>query len=141
MRGSDPTRARGGWRGVVALALALFFLTGTGGEVFGLHDCPVHHRDPGRRTPGTPGQHGDRPTPKDGPLRPISQGLCSCIGTCHGGAATPAWSPDQGAPAVPSAGPSVLRLAEPTADAPVRNPTFLLPYSTGPPATPVSIPA
>ena len=129
------------WRPAVSAALALLFLAGSAAEAYGLHDCPVHHEDPAAPSGDAPRNVHDRPGPADAPLHPDSRGPCSCIGACHGGAATPAWSPDVGTPTVPSSGTRTYRRAAPAETAPSRDPTVLLPYATGPPATPVCLSA
>lgn len=116
----------------VAGLLSALFLAGSAAEAYGLHECPYHHGASG--APSVPTEAPDRPGQGDGPLRPASPGSCTCVGACHGGATTPAYTPDQAALAVPVAPGRFLRRRDPAETAPPRNPGVLLPYATGPPA-------
>lgn len=125
----------GRWRRALAAALSAVFLAGSGGEVYGLHDCPHHHSGPAAPAPSPSGGAADRPAPETAPLQPESHETCTCIGTCHGGATVPATALDRGTPVV-VAGPT--RRVPPGAapeSAPPRDVAVLLPYPTGPPAS------
>lgn len=128
--------SRHGWTPVLAAALSLVFLGGSAGEVYGLHDCPHHHSDPVAPPAPSSGEATDRPAPESAPLQPASDGPCTCIGTCHGGATAPATALGQPTPAVPAGQARRLARGALPEAAPPRDVTLLLPYPTGPPAPP-----
>lgn len=117
-----------------AAALSVIFLAGSVAELYGLHDCPHHHSRPAPPASTSSGAATDRPATETAPLEPESQGTCTCIGACHGGATVPATALGQPTPALPMApARRVVRRPSPH-PAPPRNGTLLLPYPTGPPA-------
>lgn len=125
-----------GQRLTSGLLAGIFLLAGMA-DVYGLHRCPHHHR--GRdsvQAVQTPGPHhaavtppsdgsGEDPGPDGGP--------CTCVGSCHGSAATPVVAR---APRAPSTDLLAARrlLAPPELGAPATSaPAYLVPYPTGPP--------
>lgn len=69
----------------ISLVLALLFLGGHAVEAYGAHDCERHHGPPPDPTASSHAvaQDSGQDTGGDG-LR-----TCTCIGSCHGGAAAP----------------------------------------------------
>lgn len=121
-------------RTTAGLLAGIFLLAGTA-DVYGLHSCPHHdHGDAAppaadapaadhraHVTPGSPGQEAPAGAP------------CTCVGSCHGSAATPVVS---GGPDNPTSDllSAIRPLAAPAHPTPGTDPTaFLVPYPNGPP--------
>lgn len=120
------------FRRVGAILLIATFLPGLAGEAYGPHSSELAVRGPAVALhPVEPPDPEGIPNPP--PRRPHDPLRCTCIGTCHGAAATPH-------PATPTALDTTamvpyLRAAEaPAEDHLPARPPFLLPYATGPPA-------
>lgn len=111
-----------------AAVLALLFLGSHATEAYGLHDCPRHHGPaPDSTAPEVAVTAG--PDPGAGNA---DSSVCTCVGSCHGGAAVP--MPAHAAPTglwLPPAGVSVVRTAVGTL--PLARSAYLLPFPTGPP--------
>lgn len=114
-------------RSTLSVLLAGVFVLSLGGEAYGWHDCPHHHRDGGPR----PAAGAEAPA-DSAPLAP-TDGPCTCVGSCHAAAASPM-------PALAPAAPALVGTAErlplrPTVETvrPRFSP-YLLPYPNGPPA-------
>lgn len=121
-------------RRVLALGLSAVFLAGSAAEVYGLHDCPHHHGDP--VTPSVlAGESPAADAPRGAPVGPESDSACTCVGTCHGGAAAPTTALDRGTPQISVGETLQVALGAPPAPRPARDATVLLPYPTGPPAS------
>jgi len=67
-----------------AATLALLFLAALATEAYGLHACPRHHRSGADPTSSA----GPTVSPENPEGDPAAQ-LCVCVGSCHGGAASP----------------------------------------------------
>lgn len=129
-------------RTAVSTLLAGVFLLSLGTETFGWHDCPHHHR--GTRT-GTAAA-GAVPAESSVQIRAAADadgrtgsvpaehesGPCTCVGNCHGAAASPLPAV---LPAVPSVAEGTVRVAlRPDARGlPLRHASYFLPYPNGPP--------
>lgn len=124
-------------RAAAALLAGFFLLAGTA-DVYGLHSCP-HHDHGGAETAAEAGPvtagHDLLLAADDHDGDPATDGPCTCVGSCHGSAATPAVAE---APTSPAA--DLLRadrcLQAQGHPAPPGDPTaFLLPLPNGPPLT------
>lgn len=112
--------------------LALAFVGAQAAEVYGAHPCPRHHHDTGVEAVvgGGSSDHvtpaGDRTDPDTGP------GVCTCIGSCHGGATAPVPSEGVAGAFVPAPDPeAAARVVErPSAD---ERGAYFLPFPNGPP--------
>ena len=123
-----------GARRTVSLLLAGVFLLSLGGEAYGWHDCPHHH--PRSRDAETSAEAHGIETSISGagtaPLRPAG-GPCTCVGSCHATAASPAPPRGPGAPIGTGNVCRVALLPESRSLRPRLSP-YLLPYPTGPPS-------
>lgn len=122
-------------RTTAGLLAGIFLLAGTA-DVYGLHDCPHHEHggDETARTADAPSTHQGAHATSGTSDRDEPTGVpCTCVGSCHGSAATPVVS---GGPESPTTDlPSAVRsLAAPAHPTPGTDPTsYLLPYPNGPP--------
>lgn len=128
----DPGR-----RLVAGLLAGLFLLAGAA-DVYGLHRCP-HHEPAGG--PEAPSEQLLCASPPPLPhLHPATDGApeedagpCTCVGSCHGSATTPAVS-DRPTPLAERPALAARRVAPPLEDAPSTDPSaHLVPYPNGPP--------
>lgn len=122
-------------RTTAGLLAGIFLLAGTA-DVYGLHSCP-HHDHGGddaahaADAPSTELRHHVAPAPSD--QEQPDGAPCTCVGSCHGSAATPVVS---GGPESPDTDllPAARSLAAPAHPTPATDPTdFLAPYPNGPP--------
>lgn len=114
---------------VTSVLLALLFVGGLTTEAYGLHACPRHHDGP---PPRDSSPHAVV-SPDSGPDSDGSDHeFCTCVGSCHGGAATP----------TPAFGSVTVVGDLPTTSAPPQRRTrirprdravYFLPFPTGPP--------
>lgn len=132
------------FRTAVSTLLAGVFLLSLGAEAFGWHDCPHHHRearadaasqasDASAEAAGAerPGIHRIGQESRTGP-RQHESGPCTCVGNCHGAAASPVPAVLPGVPAVLH---EVARIGPrpDTGGLPLRLGSYFLPYPNGPP--------
>ena len=117
------------------LGLTLLFGVSLASSAFGWHGCPHHGGTPrGKDEPGaSPVGQLDGPHPDAGHQPGPTSGACTCLGSCHAGAAPVLASQPEGAPAAEDG--TRARVAR----APVRRirqhrPAYFLPFPHGPPA-------
>lgn len=111
-----------------AAAVALVFLGALGAETFGAHSCPRHHQG----SPGAPTASAGVTSPSDAPHGSGGPHFCTCVGICHGGAASPL--PTDGlASAVLPLEPAAVERARVDRERPRVRDAYFLPYPNGPP--------
>ncbi len=111
-----------------AAAVALLFLGALATETFGAHSCPRHHHD----STGAPTASAGITSPTDAPHDAGGSHFCTCVGSCHGGAASPL--PIDGlSSAVPSPEPAAVEGARVDRERPRERDAYFLPYPNGPP--------
>lgn len=112
----------------IAAALALLFVGAQATETFGVHSCPRHHHE----SP-VPATGVGVTAPADAPHDAGGLPFCTCVGSCHGGAASPMPADDAAAVLV---GPRSLArtTAVPERERPRDRGAYFLPFPNGPPA-------
>lgn len=130
-------------RTALSAILAGVFLFSLGTEAYGWHDCPHHHGDAGITAPAAETVSGEASAPVAGPTDAQDRtgtvpaehesGPCTCVGNCHGAAASPLPAV---LPPVPSAVEGTVRVTLPpdTRGLPLLHASYFLPYPNGPPA-------
>lgn len=128
MRRRKPSRAT-----TAALAL-LLFLGAQAAEVVGAHPCPRHHHDDASSAtrPGTAGAAAWVSSPAGGEETTSGLTVCTCVGNCHGGAASPVPS-DAVGPRVPLAPSPAVHGGRPSPDLRADRGAYFLPFPNGPP--------
>lgn len=111
-----------------ACVVALLFGGALGVETFGVHSCPRHHHG----STGAPGAVAGLTSTTDAPDGAGGLPFCTCVGSCHGGAASPVPS---GVVSSAAAGPAAVAVdGVPCARRlPRPRDAYFLPFPNGPP--------
>jgi hypothetical protein len=123
-------------RAAAALLAGFFLLAGTA-DVYGLHSCP-HHDHGGAETAAEAGPvtagHDLLLAADDHDGDPATDGPCTCVGSCHGGAAAPV----PGVAPLTSVPVATTRrdlLPKTTENRARDRPAYLLPFPNAPPSS------
>lgn len=128
-----------GWKRWTAAFLAALFLGAGAADVYGFHECPHHDSmdigpEAAHAAAGTsaPAAAVDRPADADDDGEEHSHDFCTCVDTCHAGAASPVPSVGAVTPTPDSIGTVVFHGIRTHAPRAALSP-YLLPFANAPP--------
>lgn len=114
---------------ITAAVVALLFGGALGVETFGVHSCPRHHHG----STGARGAVAGLTSTTGAPDGAGGLAFCTCVGSCHGGAASPVPSGVVSSAAAGPADGAVDRVPFCTRRPPRPRDAYFLPFPNGPP--------